>query len=59
MTNYKILEYRSPEEVAKVLNLLDLVATKNEFGESTAENKVTVPDTHTRQGKGQRRRKRK
>lgn len=57
MRNYKILEYRTREEVTNVLDLIVHVAKKDEFGKSTAENRVTVPSTHTRQGKGQRRKK--
>jgi hypothetical protein len=57
MTNYKILEYRTREELDNVLSLLDRVATKDELGRATAEHKITVPNTQTRQGKGQRRKK--
>jgi len=58
MPNYKILEYRTHTEVASVLSLLAHVAKKDSLGRSVKEIEVTVPRTHTRQGKGQRRKQR-
>ena len=52
---YQVLEYRSPAEVSRVLSLIASVAVKDESGKTTAEQPVNVPTTHTRQGKGQRR----
>lgn len=52
---YQVLDYRSRAEVSHVLDLIASVATKDESGKSTAEQPVNVPVTHTRQGKGQRR----
>lgn len=58
MTNFKILEYRSPDEVASVLKALNSITTRDEFGRPIAvEHRVTVPRTHTGKGKGQRRRR--
>jgi len=59
MPNYKILGYRTHEEAASVLRLLDRVAKKDKLGGSVKEIEVTVPRTHTRQGKGQRRKQQK
>lgn len=52
---YQVLEYRSPAEVSRVLDLIASVAVKDESGKSITEQPVKVPATHTRQGKGQRR----
>lgn len=52
---YQVLDYRSPAEVSHVLNLIASVAVKDESGKSTVEQPVKVPTSHTRQGKGQRR----
>jgi hypothetical protein len=52
---YQVLEYRSPAEANKLLDLIASVSTKTVTGFATAEQQLEVSPTHTRQGKGQRR----
>ena len=55
LNKYQVLEYRSPEEVSRVLHLIASVAVIDESGKATAEQPVKVPPKHTKQGKGMRR----
>jgi hypothetical protein len=52
---YQVLEYRSPAEANRLLDLIASVSTQKITGFATAEQQLEVPPTHTRQGKGQRR----